>query len=179
MIAHDIAARYSKALFKIAGSKEQLEKTLNDLEKIIQLFKDHPKLNYFIQSPQISEEEKKNAINSILGGKIEKTVLYFLFLLLDKGRFKYLAEITKSYHQMVKEFVGALKGRLITAIPIERETKDKLISRLEKIYGKKVDLKEEIDPKIIGGMIVEVDNQVMDYSIKNRLTMLREELLFG
>lgn len=172
----DAAIRYSKALFNVAVSNEDLEKRLHDLTQIVETFKKFPRISIFFSSPQITVEEKKKALNAAVG-KVDKELRSFLFLLLDKKRFKYLPEILEFYRSMVTAKLGALEVRFITATPIDAETGNNLKSKLEQKYRKKIIIKEEIDPTIIGGGVLLIGNEQIDFSIRGKLAKLKKDLL--
>lgn len=177
MIRNAIASQYSKALFNIEVSKGNLEKRLEIMENFLQFLKSNPTLNKFLKSPQISVEEKKAILKNLIQNKTDITFLNFLLYLIDKRRFTYLPEITKEFHNKVNESLGIWEAELVTAIPIEESVKEKLRNKLETHYHKKIQFKEKIDKKIIGGALLVVGNQMIDWRIKTRLKKLKESLL--
>ncbi|CUI17261.1 ATP synthase subunit delta [Candidatus Protochlamydia naegleriophila] len=177
MIAKAVASRYSKALVDAATSPEQLEKHLAALEEIADLLQAMPKLREFLFDPHLSTRNKKNILQRLFGERLDKTILSFLYLLIEKGRFKYLSEIRKEYHRLVKQKLGIIEARLITAVPAEDALKEKVKDKLEKAYRKTIDIKSEVRPDIIGGMILIVGHKMIDDSVKQRLAKLKDSLL--
>lgn len=177
MKTYAVASHYSQALFKIASSKEQLEKHLSELEKIIDLLKAYPQLQQILSNPSVENEKKKKVLQDLLLNKIDGQILNFLLLLIDKGRFDDLWDISKKYRQLVQKELGILNAHLITAVPIDVKLKEKVKSKLEQFYRKRIEFQDSVDPQIIGGMILMVDNQMIDHSIKNRLSRLKQNLL--
>lgn len=177
MIAGEVASRYSRALFRLAATPLELEKRHQDLEGVVTLLQKIPKLGLFLSAPQISSDQKRKVLENSLGSQIDQKLLHFLLFLLEKGRIKHLPEIAKGYHRLVKESLGILEANLITAVPLEREDREALHQKLEKTYQKKVEIKERIDPQIMGGIILVLANQVIDWSIRNKLARLKEKLL--
>lgn len=172
-----LAFHYSQALFKIAPSKEQLQKHLSELEQVFALLEANPQLQQVLAAPSIDKQKKKKVLQDLLLGKIDQQLLYFLLLLLDKDRFGYLSEITAEYCRLVNQELSILVAQLITAIPVNSAIKEKVQSKLEAFYRKKVEINESVDPKIIGGMILIINNQMIDNSIRNRLNELKDNLL--
>jgi F-type H+-transporting ATPase subunit delta len=177
MIAGQVASRYSRALFKLAASKEELEKRQQDLEGVVSILQSLPKLGQFLSAPQISRVDKEKVLEKSLGSKLDPQLLHFMLFLLEKGRLKHLPEISRAYHRMVKESLGILEASLITAVPAEAKIKENLQKKLEIAYQKKIEMKEKTDPQIMGGVILVVANQVMDWSIRDRLSSLKDNLL--
>jgi F-type H+-transporting ATPase subunit delta len=172
-----VASHYSQALFKVASSKGQLEKHLSELEKVMDLLKTHPQLQQILSNPSVNNQKKKKVLQDLLLGKIDSQILNFLLLLIDKRRLDGLWDISKKYRQLVQKELGILNAHLITAVPIDVKLKEKVKSKLEQLYRKKIEIQESVNPQIIGGMILMVDNQMIDHSIKNRLYRLKQNLL--
>lgn len=177
MIIDEIAATYSRALFYLTASDDVLEKRLSDLEEVLELLKQFPDLRHILVAPQIETKQKGELLKKILGGSIDPVVMNFLFCVLDKGRFNCLPQIVRQYHRMVKSKLGILEIRFITAMEINSGFTDVLKAKLEKMYNTKIQIKEEIDPRIIGGAILVINNQMMDFSLKTRLNRLKNSLL--
>lgn len=177
MITHDIALRYAKVLFQLATNQEELKRQLDALEHLVSVLNHHPKIKHYFSSPHISVEQKGKVVAKSLGTHMDPLFVQYVMILLKKRWFNHLPEILKQYRQMVMEALGMIEGRLITAEPLDHSMKEKFKSKLEKIYQKKLKLKEETDSQLIGGGILIVSNRLIDFSIKNKLTKLKNDLL--
>lgn len=177
MIAGEVASRYARALFNLASSKAELESRQSDLEVFVEALKKNPRLRTFLSAPQIKREEKREVLRTILAGKTDEKFLDFLYFVLEKGRMNFLEEISREYHHRVKESLGILETSLITAVPAEPKLKERLREKLERAYEKKIEMKEKIDPQLVGGVVLVLGNQVMDWSVRDRLLSLKESLL--
>ncbi len=178
MIRYQVARRYSKALFHFSTSKEELEKRLVDLQEFNKRFDDHPRLMQFLNAPEVSVQEKEEFIKSILDKDFDPLLYKFLFFLLEKKRLKHINEITDEYRKQVHKKLGIIDVRLISAFPLDPSDKKLLIAKLQQSYpNKDFSLIEEIDSKLIGGLIAIIGNRIVDFSISNRLSELKEKLL--
>jgi F-type H+-transporting ATPase subunit delta len=177
VIAGEVGSRYARALFNLASSKAELESGRLELEAFVEALKNNPRLRTFLSAPQIKREEKRKVLQAILAGKTDQKFLNFLYFVLEKGRMNFLEEISREYHHRVKESLGVLEASLITAVPAGQELKERLKAKLEKNYQRKIEMKEKVDPQIVGGVILVLANQVMDWSIRDRLLSLKESLL--
>lgn len=173
----EIALRYSKALFRVASSDKQLEEHLEALTLFVQVLNESPHLMEFFSSPQLSREQKEKSFEKVLEGHFTPNFLSFLSLLLDRRRFYCLPEILREYRRMVSEKLGFFDARLITAVPMDDKTKEMLKTKLEKIYGKIIKMKEEIDPQIIGGGVLILDHTLIDFSIRGKIAKLKDDLM--
>lgn len=176
MSASEIALRYSQGLFKLHSSKDERESLLKDLEQIVSVFNQFPQCALFFSSPIIDIERKEKVLQRILKNGSEGNLIPFLSTLLKKRRFNNLPEIVKELRKKVSQDLGVLEGRLITSDPIDGDTKKELVRKLEQKYRKKILLKEEIDPQLIGGGMLIVGNDMVDFSIRNKLENLKENL---
>jgi F-type H+-transporting ATPase subunit delta len=179
MIVSQIASRYSKALFQLAKSEDQLIRWDKDLAALSELLEKNPKLREVLESPLVSSEEKNRTLSRIAQEKFDPQLMHFLSLLLEKGRFNYLPEMIKDYSKRVREKLDALLVRVVVPDYLDDETKEKLKNKLEKTYHKKIEFRVEVDPKMIGGLILIIGNQMLDFSIRGRLQRLKEALLAG
>jgi F-type H+-transporting ATPase subunit delta len=174
MIVYEIAYRYAKALFNLVASREQMAKRGEMLALIALLLKKIPKFEKFLLNPQMNKESKKALLQK---GISDPALLAFLLLVLEKGKIKYLGEIASKYQQMVTVYRGIIPATLISATAVDDELKAKLKERLEKAYGKAIALQEKIDPQIIGGATLIIENKIVDFGIKGRLEDLKKSLL--
>lgn len=176
MNVHQVSDCYARALLAVEGSEEQEEKRESDLQGIVRLIINSKDFKRFFDEPQIKVEEKKEVLKNALHGKIDQMILNFLFLLLDKGRFKLLPTIARHYHRMLVGKYGAIEARVISAIPLDDATKDRIKIRLEAAFGKKFKIRDKVNPTIIGGILVKVGNQIADCTIREGIADLKDAL---
>lgn len=177
MIRRDVALRYAKALFDLDVDKEKLETRLNNFNAIQTLIKEHPQLLHFLEAPQIDLMEKEKVLKSILIDAFDATFFHFLMYLIGNERLTYLSQIALEYRLLVDKYLDIWEAKVITAVPIEPYVEEKLRKKLENFYHKKIKIDKEVDPKIIGGAILIVANEMVDWSIANRLRKIKESLL--
>jgi len=177
MIRLAIATRYAKALFQLDLTSDTLKDSLENFQVVLQLLKDNPKWASILHSPLISLEERKKFLSQVLKDKVKPRFLSFLNYILEKGRQAYLVEISNEYRKFFDEKLKIWEAVLITAVPIDQEIKVHLQDMLKNFYRKTIIIKEEINPRIIGGAKLRVANQMIDWSITERLRKLKENLL--
>lgn len=172
----DVASKYSKALFNLTPSVQDLEKRLNQLQDILKLL-DKPYLKNFFASPQISQQQKIEFLKEVLKKNVDNELLSFFLLLLDKKRLKYLPEIAKHYRELIRNKKGIIKARLLTAVPLDEKTRASLKEKLDKMYHKNIEIDNQIDPSLIGGGIIFIGSQMLDFSLNGKLNKLKKDLL--
>lgn len=168
-----LAIRYAKALFDSASKIEQ-QLLLSNFEELLSIYRKTPKLYSFLNSPEISQEQKGNILK--IPFKDKPKFLDFLSLLMQKGRFKYITEIAEEYHIIYTTAYGKSLAHLTTAVSLSEEIKNQLKEKLNKIYHKEFDLSHDVDPEIIGGGVLIMDDRMIDFSIKEKLDRLKNYL---
>lgn len=177
MSSSEISFRYAKAFFKFASTHEQLEALLEDFEALMPLLKKPSRFLNFFAAPHIELEIKEAFLKKHFKAKEDFQFLQFLLLLLGKRRFNYLPKIAYFFRKLAQEKLGILDASMITAIPIDEETQQKVCRSLEERFHKKLHFKQCVNAKLLGGGILMIGNKMIDNSIQGKLAKLRKHLL--
>lgn len=177
MINHTIAPRYAKTLFELDCQKGSVEKRLADFESLRALLKENPQLTALIRAPHVSIKDKKKIIQDLLETRFDQTFLDFIFYLIQKGRLVNVDHIAEVYRLMVNQRLGVWEAELITAIPIDSSSETTLKEKLERDFGKRIVLNKKVDSRIVGGAILVIANEMLDWSVTGRLRKLKENLI--
>jgi F-type H+-transporting ATPase subunit delta len=168
-----VASRYAKSLLKIAIEENSLEDLNNDMVLVNDVCINNKELTLLLQSP-IIKSDKKAAI--MIDGKISQIASSFIAIIISKKREAILGDIAATFIDTYKIHKNIKTAQVTSAIPLSADQKDKVIAILMASSNtKSVDLKEIVDPSIIGGMIVKVGDKQVDESIKRKLTNLEME----
>lgn len=176
MIKYAISPRYAKVLFDLDSAKSNLDRRLEDFDSVINIFNQNPQLVRFLKAPHIILKDKKKVLWDSLKEKFDPIFINFLSYLIQKGRLGYLASIGNAYRLLVNEDLERWEADIITAVPLDADSEGNLVKKLEKMFHKKIKLKNKIDPKIIGGAILVISNEMLDWSVTGRLRKLKEKL---
>jgi F-type H+-transporting ATPase subunit delta len=176
MIPSSLAERYAKALFATALHKDLAGEVQDNIENFSRLLEINKELKKFMSSPQVRNEDKQEFLEKNLGDILSPTFIGFLKLLLDKNRFEFLQEISIAYTDLHEKHLGILRVSAVTAVPLDSALEKKVIEKLERETKKKIKLSKSVDPDIIGGMIIIMENQIIDGSIRFQLDKLRTNL---
>lgn len=171
------ARRYSQAVFEIALETKELERWQSDLKKIVSVVGE-AEFMALLESPRIHFDEKAKLLAEQLEG-INPGALNLVQLLLVKGRLGMLSDIADEYQRLLDSYYGIEQAEVITAIPLDDEDKLKLAERLGTMVGKKVVLRTEVDPGLLGGFIARIGGKLLDGSTHSKLLALREKLARG
>lgn len=170
------ARRYAQALFNVAQEKNKVDELLVELESVEQLNRDKTVADY-LGNPAISFKEKETVLSGRLAG-VEPSVVNLVYLLLSNGKINMLSAVSDEYKQMVDGSKGIERAEVITAVPLDDNTRKKISSRLGDILGRNILIEpESTDPELIGGVIVRVGGKLLDGSTRSALNMLKKEII--
>ncbi len=172
-----ISVRYAKALLSLAKEKQVEEAVKIDMEMIHELFETMPAFNHVLTSPVIGVKEKRQLFVDVFAKKTNALTYSFLMLLITNNREGYLKDITRNFHETYRKEVGYKAAKLISAFEIDPATLEQFRTLIRKLYNTEVDLTCKVDNKLIGGFILQVEDQQIDASVAAKLKKLKKELL--
>ena len=175
MISTISARRYAQAVFQIAKAKNNLDEWGNYLKRISDIVKDHQVIDV-IENPKVSFTQKAELIKQKLG-KADELVLNLCYLLISKGKLKNAGQISDEFERLQDEHQGIKHALVTTAVPVDEAEKQKIAAQLEKITGKKVSVKLQVNPAILGGIIARIEDTQIDGSVRNKLDLLKKDLV--
>lgn len=169
------ARRYAQAVFEIALEKNELERWQADLQKIVGAIADETFLAA-LESPKIKIEDKAALLKKLPGG-ISPLAVNLVLMLIGRSGVAMVAEIAGEYQRLLDDYHGIQTADVITAVPIDDKDKEKLAEKLSALVAKKVVLKQEVDPEILGGIIARVGGKLLDGSTRSKLAALKRDLV--
>lgn len=175
-MAELVSKRYASALFELAFEEQKHHKVQEELAFIRSCIEDEPSFFELLKSPLITADEKKDIISNIFRDRVCMEVLNFLYIIIDKGREAYIKNIVNEYILLVDSVQNKVDAVAITAVPMEKQDLLMLQANLSKSSGKNIQLQNQVDPTIIGGVLVKIGDKVIDGTIKNRLATMQEQL---
>ena len=167
--------RYAQAVFEIALESKELDRWQSDLRKIVSVAED-AEFMALLESRRLPFDDKTRLLSERLVG-INPLALNLTFLLVSRGRLDLITDIADDYQRRLDSYRGIEPVEVITAIPLDDEGKLKLAQHLGTIVGKKVVLKSEVDPELIGGIIARIGGKLLDGSTRSQLLTLKKELI--
>jgi F-type H+-transporting ATPase subunit delta len=171
----EIARVYAEALFGAAKGKGNLDTIYEQLGQFADALAENRELQLFFFSPYFSSTEKRDGLAKALDGA-EPELLNFLELLTEKHRMPVLFRIRRNFDALWAKENKRLGVTVTSAVELDPEIAERIGSEIEKQTGNRVELQRRVDPDILGGLVVQVGNMVMDTSIRNRLEKLRKSV---
>ena len=166
---------YARALFDAALEENRLEPVREQLAQIVAAEEEVPELRQLLRNPQLDPRARAAALEDLLSGG-DELLRNFVLVLVDKGRAGQLEEIGREFERLVAEHEGIVHAELTTAIELSDEEERDLVSRIEKASGRKVEATRNVDPDLIGGIVLQAGSLRLDASVRGRLNRLRQNL---
>ncbi len=174
------AERYARALFEIARLTHEDEEIEAELVAFSAALGRSPAIEKFLANPRLKVDEKRAFLGRIYQKRnkpFDETLLNFFTVLFRKNRFHLIHEITVLFKRIADEAQGQGTAQIRTARPLDPRFEEKIVLGLEKIAGYRITVKKELDPALLGGVFVQVKNRIIDGSVKNKIDLLRKELI--
>jgi F-type H+-transporting ATPase subunit delta len=172
-----INVRYARALFSLAQDKNIVDLIKRDLELVVQIGKMMPEFDWILSNPVIKYSKKIEIINGLFASLVDLNTLKFLELLIKNKRENQLYGIVRWYIHEYNLFKGIDTATFISAIPMDDSVRNAVKVILKKHYDKELQLIEVVNPEIIGGYILRIDDMQYDGSISSALKKIRRELI--
>jgi F-type H+-transporting ATPase subunit delta len=176
-----VARSYAKALFELAGERQQADAIARDLSTIGEQFAADAALRAFFGRPWVASAAKRGAAAEVaarLG--VSPLARDFLALVAAQGRVDHLEAITAAYRELQDEAAGRVRARVRTATALSDAERAALADRLGRaLGGKEVVLEVVTDRELLGGFVAEVGSLLVDGSLDGQLARLRDRLVHG
>jgi F-type H+-transporting ATPase subunit delta len=174
----ELAQVYGRSLFEVARENGKLDLLREQLGQFADALESNRELQVFFFSPYFSSAEKQEGLQRMLDGADEH-VMRFLDLLIENHRMPVIFRIRREYERLWEQENRLLPVVLTSAVALDEQTAGDLAARIGERTGRKVALTAEVEPDIIGGIVVRVGNSILDASIRNRLEHLRRQVAQG
>jgi F-type H+-transporting ATPase subunit delta len=170
-----IARVYADALFEAAKEKGKLDAIREQLGQFADALAGNREMQLFFFSPYFSSTEKGDGLKKAISGA-EPELVNFLELLIEKHRMPVLFRIRRQFDALWAKENKRLGVTVTSAVELDPEVAERIGSEIEQQTGNTVELQSRVDPDILGGLVVQVGNMVLDTSIRNRLEKLRKSV---
>ena len=171
----EIAEVYARALFEVAKEHGVVDQTHDQLGQFVQALDDNRDLAVFFFSPYFSTGEKKDGLKRAVTGA-EPIFMNFLETLVERHRMPAIFRIRARYQDLWDEEHKLLPVQVTSAVELDQSTVRSIGDRIGEQTGREVELSSDVDPDILGGIVLRVGNFILDASIRNRLEQLRKQV---
>jgi F-type H+-transporting ATPase subunit delta len=171
----EIARVYADALFEAAKDRDNLDAVHDQLGEFTDVLADNRDMQVFFFSPYFSSQEKRDGIDRAISGA-EPELVNFLELLAEKHRMPAIFRIRRRLDELWAEENRRLEVTLTSAIELDPKVVKRVGEELERQTERKIDLQADVDPDVLGGLVLRVGNMVLDASLRAKLERLRKEV---
>ncbi len=171
----EIAIVYARSLFEVAREHGDLDTVREQLTQFAETVEENRDLQVFFFSPYFSTQEKKDGLAAMLDDALP-ALTNFLELLLEKHRMPAIFRIKRQLDRLWEDENRLLPVQITSATPLDKATVAEIGKRIGEQTGRRVELTSHVEPDILGGLVVQVGNSILDASIANRLEQLRKQV---
>jgi len=173
-----VARIYAEAVLGAAEKQKQSGEILEELEALTQqVFRADPHFQAFLASSAMGRERKAHVIRKAFENRASELLVNFLLVLNEHERLDLLQPITTAYRDLRDERGGRVRVQVSTAVPLPDDQRERLRQQLAESLHKDPVLELQIDPELLGGMVVRVNDWLYDYSVRAQLEDIRKQIL--
>ncbi len=170
---------YARAAFELALERGVADEVRRDLDGLAECVKADEKISLFLSTPAIDGARKVEVFRKALAGKIDELTMDFLQTLARRDRLGMILEIRRSYIELEDEKAGRIQGTLITATKLSTARQATLIKTICEKFNLRISFDVQVDPSIMGGIVLKIGNKLIDGSIRKSLDRLTKQLIAG
>ena len=171
----EIAEVYARSLFEVAMEHDVLDRVHDELGQFAEALSDDRTLQVFLFSPYFSSNEKREGVRKIVSEADERFV-NFLELVAERHRMPALFRIKRQFDALWADEHKLLPVTVTSAIELDQGLVEEIGQRIQEQTGRTVELSSNVDPDVLGGLMVRVGNMVLDDTVRNKLERLRKQV---
>jgi F-type H+-transporting ATPase subunit delta len=174
-LARSTARRYAEAAFEIAERDDSMEAWMAAMAVAEERLR-APEVTRLLANPSVPAAARVEVLERVLGDDVTGTPRNLFALMVRRGRFEQLPAVIREFHRLYRQREGIVEATVTSASALDAVEVDALRARLEQLTGKHVELAQQTDAALLGGLVVRVGDQLIDGSVRGRLERLRAEL---
>ena len=172
----EITSRYSVALFSLKKDENQLIDSQVEIKELIKVLRENPDFLTLLDSSYKEFEEKEEIIDQVFKS-VDEEIVSLIKIIVRNHRAMYLIEIFEEFNSLVNEYRGVLEGLVYSTVPLSESELDKLNQKISEVEARQTELRNIIDPSLIGGVKVVINDHIYDGSIKHHIENMKLSLL--
>jgi len=165
---------YANALFEVARVEGSLAEVEDELFRFARTLESNDQLRSTLTDEAVPVARRQGVVEDLLGTKASPVTVNLIGFVVGAGRARQLPQIIDRLVDRAASAKDSVVGEVRSAIPLTDDQKNRLAEALGKATGKKVEVKVVVDPSVLGGLVAQVGDTVIDGSVRARLDQLRE-----
>lgn len=176
-MAELVSKRYALALFQAGLELDKIDVFNEELDFLKVVLEKEEDLMKILSHPRIKKNEKKDLIDKIFKNKLSLEVVNYIYIIIDKRREAHILEIIEKYKVLYNEHKNIVKVVAISAVAMEEKSKNRLIEVLGNKLNKTIELSNEVDKSVFGGVLLKIEDKVIDGTLKGQLESMSRLIL--
>ena len=172
-----VARTYADTMLELADRDDAETAWLEMMSEVAGLYETSPPFKAFLHTPRVSDEDKRHVLRETFRDRYPELFIRFLLIVLDKRRQGLLPDIETACRDLLYERTGRVHASVTLTTETDSNFRTEIENQLSAVLGRNVDAEFRVDPRLIGGMVVRVEDKVLDGSVRRRLQLLRRSLL--
>ena len=173
----ELAKEYGAGLYLLAVEENVSSLLLEQMRTLRCCFKEQPEFLRLLSNMALSKAERVGIIDASLRGQVHPYLLNFLKILCERGALHEFAGCEESYRELYNKDNQVMEASVTTGEKLSDEQRERLIEKLRQMTGKQIDLLEKVDPKVVGGVLLEMNGQRYDNTVRHRLESIRRAMV--
>lgn len=171
---NDVSREYGSALYMVACEDDHVKTYIDGLNVVAESFSNEPEYILFLSSPDVPLNQRISSLEAVFGNVIPQKMVSFLQLLCEKGRIECFQGAKETFLELYEDWKHIMKITVKSAVPLTESEKERLANKLESVYKCSLRMDYVVDATIIGGVVIETEDKVIDGSVKSRLQQVKE-----
>jgi len=170
-------AVYARPLLQLATEQGQTEQVGQDLQQLADIIRDHPSFGLYLADPGVGRDERTATMDRIFKGHVSPLLSNFLGVLNRRGKLRYISTIASAYRVLMDQQLGNIDVDVTTALELSADELENVRAKVSSALGKNAKVKQLVDPSILGGLVVRVQDKIIDASVRYQLQAMKQQLL--
>lgn len=170
LVTTEIVEPYAQALMSLGQSSELVDRFGDDMNFLLQMLTESDEFRQFLATPLVKAEPKKGVLRQLAGEQVHPYTLNFLMLLVDRGRIVFLPSVARQYQTLLRQLRQTILAEVTSAVELTDAQKDAVRQKVKQLVGaSEVELETQVEPDLIGGVVIKVGSQIFDASLRGQL----------
>ena len=171
-----ISSRYGLALYSIANEKNVVLSYQEEVKELSRIFRENTDFIMVLGSSFLPLEERQEILKNTLKG-VSEDIIAFILVIMENNRTNELLDIFASFNSYCNEYRGISEGLIYSTLKLDQKVISQIEKKISKMEQKDVELKNVIDPSLIGGVKIVIHDRIYDGSIKHHIEVMQKDLL--
>lgn len=172
----ELVRGYAEALFNVVRAEGELDRVEDELYRFGKLVEANHELKQALSDQSIERSQRAKILDELLEDKVSEHTLGLLRFIVSQGRARQLPQILEGVSALAARARSSVIAEVRTAVPLDEALREELARALGKSTGKSIELKVIVDPSVIGGVVAQIGDTVIDGTVRHRLEQLKEQV---